>query len=124
MDILYWLNIIIPPVMGFFAVFYYRKYRYQNRRAEHFKEKMVEHIKASIELARDLEVCKARNSSLMHQLKAAKDEGGVFTREANRMGKDVFQMNQQIADLKDQNKKLLKEIIYLEKRIPTGETGI
>jgi cell division protein FtsB len=40
------------------------------------------------------------------------------------MGQDVFQMNRQIADLKEQNKKLLKEIIYLEKQIPTGETGI
>jgi predicted nuclease with TOPRIM domain len=124
MDYVHWWNILCPFALGFFVVFYYRKYRYQKRRAETFKEKLGEYVKASVKLSHDLEICKARNSSLKQDLIRARDEGGLFTREANRMGQDVFQMNRQIADLKEQNKKLLKEIIYLEKQIPTGETGI
>jgi hypothetical protein len=57
-------NILCPFALGFFVVFYYRKYRYQKRRAEAFKEKLGEYVKASVKLSHDLEICKARNSSL------------------------------------------------------------
>jgi chromosome segregation ATPase len=124
MDYVGWWNIIWPFALGFCSVYFFKRYRHERRRVAAYKEKVKEYVQTSIELARDLEVCRTRNSSLMHQLKAAKDEGGIFTREANRMGQDVFQMNQQIAYLKTENKKLIRDIRALEKRIPTGETGI
>jgi chromosome segregation ATPase len=124
MDILYWVGIAVPFVFGGFAAYYFKMHHYQRLRAEVFKHQVEEYVQTSMELARDLEICKARNSSLKQDLIRARDEGGVFTREANRMGRDVFQMNQQIADLKAENKKLIRDIRDLEKEIQTGKTGI